>query len=495
MTVHDKTAGRRVLDLKDPSLLTGKAYVAGEWIGAPDGRTFPVTDPVDGALIMEVPDLGPEIARRAIDAAQVAQKEWAKRPVKERSQVLRRWYELILANVDDLALILTTEQGKPLAEARGEIVSNAAYLEWFAEEAKRIDGDVIPGARPDQRIVVLKQPVGVCAAITPWNFPNGMITRKVGPALAAGCTMVLKPAAQTPLSAFALAVLAERAGVPKGAFSVVTGEARPIGEEFCRNPKVAKITFTGSTGVGRWLMREAGDGIKRLSLELGGNAPFIVFDDADLDAAVEGAIISKYRNAGQTCVCANRIYVQENVVEAFTEKLVAKARALKLGRGTEDGVAMGPLIDERAVAKMEEHVADALAKGGRLVLGGKRSDLGSTFFEPTVMTGITQEMKVAKEETFAPLAPIIAFRDEEEVISMANDTEFGLASYFYARDMARVWRVAEALESGMVGVNTGLIANEMAPFGGVKQSGIGREGSKYGIEGFLELKYVCLGGM
>ncbi|ALA20249.1 MULTISPECIES: NAD-dependent succinate-semialdehyde dehydrogenase [unclassified Chelatococcus] len=495
MTVHDKTAGRRVLDLKDPSLLSGKAYVAGEWIDAPDGRTFPVTDPVDGALIMEVPDLGPEIARRAIDAAQVAQKAWAKRPVKERSQVLRRWYELILANVDDLALILTTEQGKPLAEARGEIVSNAAYLEWFAEEAKRIDGDVIPGARPDQRIVVLKQPVGVCAAITPWNFPNGMITRKVGPALAAGCTMVLKPAAQTPLSAFALAVLAERAGVPKGAFSVITGEARPIGEEFCRNPKVAKITFTGSTGVGRWLMREAGDGIKRLSLELGGNAPFIVFDDADLDAAVEGAIISKYRNAGQTCVCANRIYVQENVVAAFTEKLVAKARALKLGRGTEDGVAMGPLIDERAVAKMEEHVADALAKGGRLVLGGKRSDLGSTFFEPTVMTGITQEMKVAKEETFAPLAPIIAFRDEEEVISMANDTEFGLASYFYARDMARVWRVAEALESGMVGVNTGLIANEMAPFGGVKQSGMGREGSKYGIEGFLELKYVCLGGM
>jgi len=495
MTVHDKTAGRRVLDLRDPSLLTGKAYVGGEWIEAPDGRTIPVTDPVDGALIMEVPDLGPETARRAIDAAEAAQKAWAKRPVKERSQILRRWYELILANVDDLALILTTEQGKPLAEARGEIVSNAAYLEWFAEEAKRIDGDVIPGARPDQRIVVLKQPVGVCAAITPWNFPNGMITRKVGPALAAGCTMVLKPAAQTPLSAFALAVLAERAGVPKGAFSVITGEARPIGEEFCRNPKVAKITFTGSTGVGRWLMREAGDGIKRLSLELGGNAPFIVFDDADLDAAVEGAIISKYRNAGQTCVCANRIYVQETVVEAFTEKLVAKARALKLGRGTEDGVAMGPLIDERAVAKMEEHVADALAKGGRLVLGGQRSDLGGTFFEPTVMTGITQEMRAAKEETFAPLAPIIAFRDEEEVIAMANDTEFGLASYFYARDMARVWRVAEALESGMVGVNTGLLANEMAPFGGVKQSGMGREGSKYGIEGFLELKYVCLGGL
>jgi len=495
MTVHDKTAGRRVLDLKDPSLLTDKAYVAGEWIDAPDGRTIAVTDPFDGALLATVPDLGPDVARRAIDAAHAAQKEWAKRPVKERSQILRRWYELILANVDDLALILTSEQGKPLAEARAEIVSNAAYLEWFAEEAKRINGDIIPAARPDQRIVVLKQPVGVCAAITPWNFPNGMITRKVGPALAAGCTMVLKPAAQTPLSAFALAVLAERAGVPKGAFSVITGDARPIGEEFCHNPKVAKITFTGSTAVGRWLMREAGNGIKRLSLELGGNAPFIVFDDADLDAAVEGAIISKYRNAGQTCVCANRIYVQASVAEAFTEKFVAKARTLKLGRGTEEGVTMGPLIDERAVAKMEEHVADALAKGGKLVLGGKRSELGGTFFEPTVMTGITQDMKVAKEETFAPLAPIITFRDDEEVIAMANDTEFGLAAYFYAKDMARVWRVAEALESGMVGVNTGLLANEMAPFGGVKQSGLGREGSKYGIEGFLELKYVCLGGI
>jgi succinate-semialdehyde dehydrogenase/glutarate-semialdehyde dehydrogenase len=486
---------RRAPTLKDPSLLVGKAYIAGEWIEPAGGKIIPVTDPFDGAVIMEVPDLGPEVARRAIDKAHEVQKEWAKRPVKERSAILKRWYDLIVENVDDLALILTTEQGKPLAEAKGEVISNAAYIEWFAEEAKRIDGDIIPGANPSQRILVLKQPVGVCAAITPWNFPNGMITRKVGPALAAGCTMVLKPAAQTPLSALALAVLAERAGVPTGAFSVITGEARPIGEEFCRNPKVAKITFTGSTNVGRWLMREAGDSIKRFSLELGGNAPFIVFDDADLDAAVEGAMISKFRNAGQTCVCANRIYVQDSVAEAFAEKLSAKAKALKLGQGTEAGVAMGPLIDDKAVAKMEEHVQDALSKGGKLVLGGKRSELGGTFFEPTVMLGVTQAMKVAKEETFAPLAPIITFKDEEEVIAMANDSEFGLASYFYSKDMARVWRVAEALESGMVGVNTGIIANEMAPFGGVKQSGLGREGSKYGIEGFLELKYLCLGGM
>ncbi len=493
MTVHQKPVGRRTVDLKDPSLLVAKAYVAGEWIDAADGRTIPVTDPFDGALIAEVPDLGPDAARRAIDKAHEVQKEWAARPAKERSQVLKRWYDLIVENADDLALILTTEQGKPLAEAKGEVISNAAYIEWFAEEAKRINGDIIPQARGDQRIVVLKQPVGVCAAITPWNFPNGMITRKVGPALAAGCTMVLKPAAQTPLSAFALAMLAEQAGIPKGAFSVITGDAQPIGKEFCHNPKVAKITFTGSTNVGRWLMKEAGDSIKRLSLELGGNAPFIVFDDADLDAAVEGAMTSKFRNAGQTCVCANRIYVQDGVVDAFVEKLTAKARALTLGRGTEASVAMGPLIDDRAVAKMEEHVADALAKGGQLVLGGKRSDLGGTFFEPTVMTGVTQAMKVAKEETFAPLAPIFRFKDEAEVIGMANDSEFGLASYFYAKDMARVWRVAEALESGMVGVNTGLLANEMAPFGGVKQSGLGREGSKYGIEGFLELKYICLG--
>ena len=496
MTAHAKPLDRRVVKLRDPSLLVDRAYVAGEWVSAPGGRTFPVTDPFDGAEILSLPDLGPEAAKQAIDKAHAVQKDWAKRTAKERSAILRRWYDLIIENVDDLALILTTEQGKPLSEAKGEVISNAAYIEWFAEEAKRIDGDVIPGASPSQRIVVLKQPVGVCAAITPWNFPNGMITRKVGPALAAGCTMVLKPAAQTPLSALALAVLAERAGVPKGAFSVITtNDAKPIGEEFCRNPKVAKITFTGSTNVGRWLMREAGDSIKRLSLELGGNAPFIVFDDADLDAAVEGAMLSKFRNAGQTCVCANRIYVQESVAEAFAAKLAEKARGLKLGRGTEEGVAMGPLIDERAVAKMEEHVADALAKGGRLLVGGNRSSLGGTFFEPTVVTGVTQAMKVTKEETFAPLAPIITFKDEAEVIGMANDSEFGLASYFYARDMARVWRVAEALESGMVGVNTPALANEMAPFGGVKQSGLGREGSKYGIEGFLEIKYIALAGM
>ncbi len=486
---------RRTLTLTDPALLTDKAYVAGEWITAQDGKTFPVTDPFDGALIANVPNLGRDAVRHAIDAAAEAQAQWAKRTAKERAQVLKRWFDLIVANADDLALILTTEQGKPLAEAGGEIVSNAAYLEWFAEEAKRIDGDIIPAANPGQRIMVLKQPVGVCAAITPWNFPNGMITRKAGPALAAGCSMILKPASQTPLSALALAVLAERAGVPKGVFSVVTGEARPIGLEFCHNPKIAKITFTGSTNVGRWLMKEAADGIKRLSLELGGNAPFIVFDDADLDAAVEGAMISKFRNAGQTCVCANRIYVQDSVVETFTEKLLAKVSGLALGRGTDVGVTQGPLIDEKAVAKMEEHIADVVANGGTVLSGGKRSSLGGTFFEPTVVTGVTQAMKVAKEETFAPLAPIIAFKGEDDVIAMANDSEFGLASYFYAKDISRIWRVAEALEAGMVGVNTGMIANEMAPFGGIKQSGMGREGSKYGIEGFLELKYVAVGGL
>ncbi len=481
--------------LKDKSLLADKAFVAGRWVSAADGRTFPVSDPFDGSVIVEVPSLSREEVASAIDAAEVAQKLWAKRTAKERAKILNAWFQLILDNADDLALILTCEQGKPLSEARGEVVSNAAYLEWFAEEAKRIDGDIIPGANPGQRIMVLKQPVGVCAAITPWNFPNGMITRKAGPALAAGCSMLLKPASQTPLSALALAVLAERAGVPSGVFSVVTGEARPIGTEFCHNPKVAKITFTGSTGVGRWLMKEAADSIKRLSLELGGNAPFIVFDDADIDAAVEGAMISKFRNAGQTCVCANRIYVQESVVEAFTEKLLAKVSAITLGRGTEAGTTQGPLIDDKAVAKIEEYVADALEKGGKLVAGGKRGALGGTFYEPTVIVGVTQAMKVASEETFAPLAPIITFRDEDEVIAMANDSEYGLASYFYAKDMARVWRVAEALEAGIVGVNSGLIANEMAPFGGVKQSGLGREGSKYGIEGFLELKYVCVAGL
>ncbi|MDV3253154.1 NAD-dependent succinate-semialdehyde dehydrogenase [Devosia sp. BK] len=485
----------RSLALKDPSLLVDKALVGGKWVAAPDGATIDVTDPFDGAVIGTVPSLGVDALRQAIDAAHEAQPGWAAKTAKERAQILRRWFDLIIANADDLALILTSEQGKPLAEAKGEITSNAGYIEWFAEEAKRIDGDIIPGASPNQRILVLKQPVGVCAAITPWNFPNGMITRKAGPALAAGCTMILKPASQTPLSALALAVLAERAGVPAGVFSVVTGSAKPFGQEFCTNSKIAKITFTGSTEVGRWLMREAAGGIKRLSLELGGNAPFIVFDDADLDAAVDGAMLSKFRNSGQTCVCANRIYVQESVAEAFAEKLVAKVSALQLGHGTQAGVTQGPLIDGKAVEKVEQHVADALQKGGRLLLGGKRSALGSTFFEPTVIADVNQSMLVAKEETFAPLAPIITFKDEADVIAKANDSEFGLASYFYARDMGRIMRVAEGLEAGMVGVNTGALANEMAPFGGVKQSGLGREGSRYGIEGYLEIKYVCLAGI
>jgi len=488
-------AQRAGIDLRDPALLTDHALIAGEWIAPQAGRTIAVTNPFDGALIAEVPDLGPDAARRAIDAAAEAQKAWARRPARERARILRAWHDLVIANADDLALILTTEQGKPLAEAKGEIVSNAGYLEWFGEEAKRINGDIIPAAAPDQRIMVLKQPVGVCAAITPWNFPNGMITRKVGPALAAGCAMVLKPAQQTPLSALALAVLAQRAGVPAALFSVITGEAEPLGLEFCHNPKVAKISFTGSTRVGRWLLREASDSVKRLSLELGGNAPFIVFDDADLDAAVDGAMASKFRNSGQTCVCANRIYVQAGVADEFARRLAGRAARLQLGRGTDPKTDQGPLINEAAVKKVEDHIADALGKGATLLTGGKRSDLGSTFFEPTVMTGVTQAMKVTKEETFAPFAPIIAFRDEAEVIAMANDSEFGLAAYFYARDMARIWRVAEALESGMVGVNAPSLANDMAPFGGVKQSGLGREGSKYGLEPYLELKYVLLGGV
>ena len=485
----------RSLNLTDPSLLVDKAFVAGQWVVAPDRTTIEVTDPFDGALVGTVPRIDVGTLRRAIDAAHAAQPGWAAKTAKERSNILRCWFDLIIANADDLALILTSEQGKPLAEAKGEIISNAGYIEWFAEEAKRVDGDIIPGASPGQRILVLKQPVGVCAAITPWNFPNGMITRKAGPALAAGCTMILKPASQTPLSALALAVLAERAGIPAGVFSVVTGQAKVFGQEFCTNPKIAKITFTGSTEVGRWLMREAAGGIKRLSLELGGNAPFIVFDDADIDAAVEGAMTSKFRNSGQTCVCANRLYVQDGVVEAFTTKLIAKVKALQLGQGSQPGTTQGPLIDEHAVTKVEQHVADALGKGATLLLGGKRSALGSTFFEPTVIGGVTQDMLVTQEETFAPLAPIISFKDEADVIAMANDSEFGLASYFYARDMGRVMRVAEALQAGMVGVNTGALANEMAPFGGVKQSGLGREGSRYGMDGYLELKYVCLAGL
>ncbi|MDB5473186.1 MAG: gabD [Devosia sp.] len=485
----------RKLTLNDPALLTQNCLIGGRWVAADGDNGIAVRDPYDGALIALVPRLGAPALDDAVAAAKAAMPAWARRPAKERAAILRRWYDLIIDNTEDLAQILTAEQGKPLAESRSEIVSNAAYLEWFAEEAKRVEGDFMAGPNPTQRILVMKQPVGICAAITPWNFPNGMITRKAGPALAAGCAMILKPASQTPLSALALAVLAERAGVPAGIFSVITGAAQEIGAAITSHPDIAKISFTGSTEVGRWLIKAAADQIKRLSLELGGNAPFLVFDDADLDAAADGALLSKFRNAGQTCVCANRIYVQQPVVEAFTEKLQQRMAGLRLGRGTDPGVNVGPLIDERAVLKMQEHVDDALANGAVLRLGGKRSALGSTFYEPTLITGATQAMKVSREETFAPLAAIIPFKDEADGVAMANQSEFGLASYFYARDIGRIFRVGEALEAGMVGVNTPAIANEMAPFGGIKQSGIGREGSKYGIEEYLEIKYLALGGI
>ncbi|MSU90431.1 succinate-semialdehyde dehydrogenase [Rhodobacteraceae bacterium 2CG4] len=484
------------LNLKDPGLLTDANMIAGEWVRAPKGGDgIDVTNPADRSVIARVPKVSAEQLKKAIAAAKAAMPAWAARPAKERAALLRKWYELIVENADDLAKILTAEQGKPLAEAKGEILSNAGYLEWFAEEAKRLYGDVIPTPSTDRRILTLKQPVGVCAAITPWNFPNGMITRKAGPALAAGCPIIVKPASQTPLSALALAVLAERAGIPGDIFQVVTGKASDIGTEFCTNPDIAKITFTGSTEVGRKLLRDSADQIKKLSLELGGNAPFIVFEDADLDAAVEGAMMAKFRNSGQTCVCANRIYVHEAVVEEFTKKLTEKAAGLKLGRGEDEGTQQGPLIDDAAVAKMEEHLKDALDKGATLHTGGERSELGGTWFKPTVISGVTQQMKLAHEETFAPLAPVIPFREEAEAIAMANDTEFGLAAYFYTRDLARTFRVAEALESGMVGINTGLIASEVAPFGGVKQSGLGREGSKYGIDEYVEIKYLAVAGM
>jgi succinate-semialdehyde dehydrogenase/glutarate-semialdehyde dehydrogenase len=484
-----------MLQLKDPSLFQQKAYVAGEWIDADDKSTVDVTNPANGQTIGSVPMCGAAETERAIAAADKAQKAWRDVPAKEKAAVLRRLNDLMLANTDDLALIMTSEQGKPMAEAKGEIGYAASFIEWFADEARRTYGDTIPAPVGDRRILAIKQPVGTTAAITPWNFPSAMLTRKAGPALAAGCSMVVKPATQTPYSALAFAVLADRAGVPKGLLSVLTGSASKIGGEMTRNPLVRKLTFTGSTEVGRMLMRQSADTIKKLSLELGGNAPFIVFDDADLDAAVEGAMISKYRNAGQTCVCANRIYVQRSVLEAFTGKLVAKVNALKVGPGTETGVTQGPLIDEKAVAKIEEHIADAKAKGATVLTGGKRHVLGGLFFEPTVVSGATSDMLFAKEETFGPLAPVFAFDTEEEVLALANDSEFGLAAYFYSRDVGRVMRVAERLESGMVGVNTGLISTAEAPFGGVKQSGLGREGSKYGLDEFQEIKYVCLAGL
>jgi len=484
-----------MLNLKDPSLLRQQAFIAGVWLDADNGKTLDVNNPATGETLGTVPLCSAAETERAIAAADVAQRAWARVPAKERGAVLRKLFDLMVANVDDLALILTSEQGKPLAEARGEIIYAASFIEWFAEEARRIYGDLIPAPQGDRRILAIKQPVGTTAAITPWNFPTAMLTRKAGPALAAGCSMVVKPASQTPYSALAFAVLAERAGVPKGLLSVLTGSASQIGGEMTRNPLVRKLTFTGSTEVGRTLMRQSADTIKKLSLELGGNAPFIVFDDADLDAAVEGAMISKFRNTGQTCVCANRLYVQRGVLKAFSDKLVARVKALKVGNGTEAGITQGPLIDAKAVAKIEEHIADARAKGGEVLTGGKPHALGGLFFEPTVVSGATSEMLVAVEETFGPLAPLFPFDTEAEVIALANDTEFGLAAYFYSRDLGRAMRVSERLEAGMVGVNTGLISTAEAPFGGVKQSGLGREGSKYGLEEFLEVKYVCLAGL
>ncbi|OEZ80114.1 glutarate-semialdehyde dehydrogenase DavD [Janthinobacterium sp. HH104] len=484
-----------MLNLQDASLLKQQCLIDGVWCDADDGATIDVTNPATGAVIATVPRMGAAETRRAIAASHAAFRLWRKQTVKARATVLRAWHALILQHADDLALILTSEQGKSLAEAKGEIVSNAAYLEWFAEEGKRAYGDVIAPPSNDKRIVVIKQPIGVCAAITPWNFPNGMITRKAGPALAAGCAMVLKPASQTPLSALALGELALRAGVPPGVFNVVTGAAQAIGTELCHNDLVRKITFTGSTEVGAWLSREAAGTIKKLSLELGGNAPFIVFDDADIDAAVEGVLMSKYRNSGQTCVCANRIYVQDSIYDDFAARLVAKVAELKLGNGLDAGVTQGPLIDENAVRKIEQHIADALAKGGKLAIGGKRHALGGSFFEPSVVLEANSDMLVATEETFAPLAPLFRFGSEDEVVAMANATQFGLAGYFYSRDLGRVWRVAEELEVGMVGINTGMIANEMAPFGGVKHSGMGREGSHYGMDDFLDIKYLCMGGI
>ena len=484
-----------MLNLKVPELFRQQCHVAGRWIDADDGATLPVTNPSTREKVGTVPRMGVAETRRAVEAADAALSAWRARTAKDRAALLRRWYEAIVQNQEDLARIMTAEQGKPLAESRGEVLYGASFVEWFAEEAKRIYGDTIPAPTPGRRLVVIKQPVGVVAAITPWNFPNAMITRKVGPALAAGCTVVVKPASQTPYSALALAGLAERVGIPAGVINVVTGSAQAIGGELTANPIVRKVSFTGSTEVGRMLMARCADTVKKISLELGGNAPFIVFDDADLDAAVAGAIASKYRNTGQTCVCTNRFLVQGRVYEAFADKLVRAVARLKVGDGFADGVQQGPLIDMAAVAKVEEHVGDAIAKGARLLLGGKRHALGGQFFEPTVLADARPEMAVAREETFGPVAPLFRFETEAEAIRMANDTEFGLASYLYARDVGRIWRVAEALEYGMVGVNEGLISTEVAPFGGVKQSGLGREGSRYGIDEYVELKYLCIGGL
>ncbi|KAA6204873.1 MAG: NAD-dependent succinate-semialdehyde dehydrogenase [Candidatus Tokpelaia sp.] len=481
--------------LQDKSLFKEAVPIAGAWVAARSGESLAVHNPATGEAIGQVPVCSAAQVEKAIAAAATAQKAWAKKPARERADILRAWYNLLIAHKKDLGLILTAEQGKPLAEAIGEIEYGASFIEWFAEEARRINGEIIPAPQTDRRLIVLKQPIGVAAAITPWNFPNAMITRKAAPALAAGCAMVLKPASQTPFSAIALAVLAERAGLPLALFSIVTGKSAEIGAVLTQSPVVRKLSFTGSTAVGAGLYAQSAATIKKLSLELGGNAPFIVFDDADIDAAVAGALIAKFRNNGQTCVCANRLYVQAKIYDRFAAKLKRAVGRLKLGNGLESGVTLGPLIDKAAVEKVKEHIADALAKGGKIILGGKSSALGGTFFEPTILTDITAKMQIAREETFGPVAPLFRFDDEDDVIAQANNTEFGLSSYFYAKDMARVFRVAEALEYGIVGVNTGLVSTAEAPFGGIKYSGLGREGSHFGIEDFLELKYVCIGNI
>jgi len=483
------------IKLSDQALLKTQAYINGQWQDADSGATVPVTNPATGEVIAEVAKCSTAETRRAIEAAEAAFPEWSKRTAKERAACMRKWFNLMMEAQEDLALIMTLEQGKPLAESRGEIAYGANYIEWFAEEGKRVYGDTIPQPSNDKRIVCIKQPVGVVACITPWNFPNAMLTRKIAPALAIGCTVVCKPANATPLSAYAFVELAERAGIPPGVINMVTGETAAIGKELTSNPTVRKLTFTGSTPVGKQLMAECAQTVKRTSMELGGNAPFIVFDDADLDAAVAGALISKYRNAGQTCVCANRLLVQSGVYDAFAEKLTAAVAGLKMGDGTQEGVTVGPLINEQAANDMEAFVADAVEKGAKMVAGGNRSDLGSHFFEPTILTNVTGEMRVFKEEIFGPIAPLFKFDTEEEAVQMANDTEFGLACYFYSRDIGRIWRVAENLEYGIVGINEGIISNEMAPFGGVKESGQGREGSKYGLDDYTEIKYMCLGGI
>ena len=479
------------LELKDPTLLQSHAFLGGEWVAG--NRTFPVLNPATGEKLADVADLTSQDVTTAIDLAYDAQREWRNRTAKERCAVLLKWNDLLMENQDDLGAILTAEMGKPLAEAKGEIAYGASFIQWFAEEARRVYGDVIPGHQADKRIVVIKQPIGVVGSITPWNFPNAMIARKVGPALASGCSFVGRPAEKTPLSALAMAVLAERAGVPKGVLSIITSsDSKGVGLELCTNPKVRKLTFTGSTEVGRILMKQCSHDIKKLSLELGGNAPFLVFNDADLDAAVEGAMIAKYRNSGQTCVCANRIYVQSGVAAAFAEKLAAATAGLTVGNGMDQGVNIGPLIDTAGLQKVEDHVTDAVSKGARVLTGGKRSDLGGTFFQPTVLMDVSEGMKILSEETFGPVAPIIPFETVEDGIALANDTEFGLAAYFYARDISTIWKVAEQLESGMVGINTGLVSTAEAPFGGIKSSGLGREGSKYGMDEFLEIKYLCM---